>query len=66
MAGKRSGTRTLARPVPGASVTAVAMNFGFFHLGRFATSYRKRFGESPSETLRHGRARCGLEVGPAA
>ena len=37
---------------PQATVTAVAMNFGFWHLGRFAGEYRSLFGESPSETLR--------------
>ncbi|MGW5263202.1 AraC family transcriptional regulator [Microbispora sp. NPDC004025] len=35
------------------SVTDVAYRWGFVHLGRFALAYRRRFGESPSETLRH-------------
>jgi AraC-like DNA-binding protein len=35
-----------------ASVTMIAMEAGFMHLGRFAVEYRQRFGESPSETLR--------------
>jgi AraC-like DNA-binding protein len=34
------------------TVTDVAMRWGFSHLGRFATTYRHRFGESPSQTLR--------------
>lgn len=34
------------------AVTAIAERCGFAHLGRFAASYRSRFGESPSETLR--------------
>jgi len=33
------------------TVTRVASDFDFHHLGRFATAYRKKFGESPSETL---------------
>jgi AraC-like DNA-binding protein len=34
------------------TVADVAHRWGFAHLGRFASAYRKRFGESPSETLR--------------
>lgn len=33
------------------TVTAIAMEFGFWHLGRFSVEYRSRFGESPSESL---------------
>ena len=34
------------------TVTDVATRWGFTHLGRFATTYKPRFGESPSQTLR--------------
>jgi AraC-like DNA-binding protein len=34
------------------TVAAVAHRWGFAHLGRFASAYRARFGQSPSETLR--------------
>lgn len=33
------------------TVTAVAFKWGFSHLGHFTTDYKRRFGESPSETL---------------
>ena len=42
----------LLRARPGTSVTDVATRYGFTHLGRFATFYRARHGESPSATLR--------------
>lgn len=34
------------------NVTELAMDFGFLHLGRFSESYRKQFGELPSDTLK--------------
>ena len=36
----------------GDTVADVATAWGFSHMGRFATEYRKRFGERPSETRR--------------
>lgn len=41
----------LVRAAPEASVTEAALRFGFSHLGRFSVSYRRSFGESPSQTL---------------
>ena len=41
------------------TVTAVAVSWGFWELGRFAVEYRRLFGECPSRTLR-SRARLRL------
>jgi AraC-like DNA-binding protein len=38
-----------------ATVTDIAMNWGFSHLGRFAAEYRGQYGESPSETFSRSR-----------
>lgn len=35
----------------GTQVSEIALRWGFGHFGRFAAEYRKRFGESPSQTL---------------
>ena len=35
----------------GQSVTEAAMEIGVTHLDRFATSYRRLFGETPSDTV---------------
>jgi AraC-like DNA-binding protein len=40
-----------AGPDDGATVTSVASELGFAHLGRFAAQYRHVFGVAPSETL---------------
>jgi transcriptional regulator GlxA family with amidase domain len=40
---------------PQDTVTTIAVHWGFCHLGRFSVEYRKRFGETPSETLRRQR-----------
>ncbi len=42
----------LQRQSPGSvTVTSVAFQWGFSHMGHFTTDYKRRFGESPSETL---------------
>lgn len=38
------------------NVTTIALDSGFFHLGRFSQSYARAFGERPSETLARRRA----------
>ena len=43
---------TAAAAGDGVTVTEVAERWGFGHLGSFAALYRKRWGESPSQTLR--------------
>jgi transcriptional regulator GlxA family with amidase domain len=53
----REARKALLQPdTGGATVTRVAMQFGFFELGRFAVEYRLTFGESPSVTLRRSSA----------
>jgi AraC-like DNA-binding protein len=39
------------------SVTEVALTCGLRHLGRFATEYHDRYGETPSQTLQHSGGR---------
>lgn len=44
--------RMLRNAAPGETVTRIALECGFGHLGEFAALYRRRFGEKPSETIR--------------
>jgi transcriptional regulator GlxA family with amidase domain len=44
----------LRKAQAGATVSQVAVRWGFFHLGCFSADYRRMFGEGPSETLRPG------------
>ena len=41
---------------PGDTVTSIAYDCGFVHLGDFAHNYRIRFCESPSETMLRARS----------
>jgi len=38
-----------------ATVTEIALKWGFGNLGRFSVTYRRMFGESPSQTLKRNR-----------
>jgi AraC-like DNA-binding protein len=44
----------LRHPLPGDTVSSIALDCGFVHLGRFSLTYRSTFGETPSDTLRRG------------
>lgn len=49
--------QTLCRPERHASLVVDAANAnGFWHMGQFASDYRRLFGELPSDTVRNGRA----------
>jgi AraC family ethanolamine operon transcriptional activator len=48
-----------------ASVSDVAVRWGFWHFGRFASDYRAMFGERPSETLERARGRRAAARPPA-
>jgi AraC-like DNA-binding protein len=48
----RDARQALLRADAEANVTEIAMRAGFTHMGRFAMAYRRRFGESPSQTFK--------------
>ena len=48
----------LLKPADTASVTGIALLCGFSNLGHFASAYRTRFGELPSQTLHRSRFRA--------
>jgi AraC-like DNA-binding protein len=48
----RQVRQALLRAEPGASIADIAMGAGFAHMGHFSVEYRRRFGETPSQTLR--------------
>jgi AraC-like DNA-binding protein/tetratricopeptide (TPR) repeat protein len=47
-----SARRELLQGTPDAKVTNVALRCGFPHCGRFSVEYRRRYGETPSQTLK--------------
>lgn len=49
---QRVRTELLAAQPGRDTVSDVAYRWGFTHLGRFGQAYRRRFGETPSDTLR--------------
>jgi AraC-like DNA-binding protein len=49
--------RRIANAGTAGEITSMATGLGFTHLGRFSIAYREVFGESPSQTLRRGRAK---------
>ncbi|GAA0788819.1 AraC family transcriptional regulator [Marinobacterium sediminicola] len=49
---RMSGVRTdIIKSMGEESISTLALNWGFNHLGRFSTDYKNIFGETPSETL---------------
>jgi AraC-like DNA-binding protein len=46
--------RDLQTAPPALTVTEIATKWGFYQLGRFATEYKNRYGETPSVTRRRG------------
>ena len=48
----RLARQQLLQAGPGSSVTVIALECGFAHLGRFAAEYKRHFGESPSDTIK--------------
>jgi AraC-like DNA-binding protein len=55
--------RALLRADPSNStVTRIVTDHGFWELGRFSSSYRALFGESPSETLRHPAEQIAIQL----
>ena len=47
---------------PGTTVSSLAMDCGFTHLGRFSAAYSEAFGETPVETLRHTQSHSASTV----
>lgn len=50
----KAAREALLRSIPTDTVASIALACGFSHLGRFSKTYRDRFGETPSTTMRRG------------
>jgi AraC-like DNA-binding protein len=46
---------------PNVTVTKLALDLGFVHLGRLSQAYNRQFGESPSDTLRKAKYRAHVD-----
>src|SRR5262245_23999089 len=55
----RQVRQALLRAEPGASIADIAVGAGFTHISHFSVEYRRRFGETPSQTLRQRHQRRG-------
>jgi len=50
--GLESARRELLQGSPGVKIMDVALRCGFTHFGRFSIAYRRRYNETPSQTLK--------------
>ena len=50
--GLECARRELLQGAPGVTIMDVALRCGFPHCGRFSIAYRRRYGETPSQTLK--------------
>lgn len=53
----------LTRNISDASITTIARRYGFTNTTRFAAAFGRRFGKTPSETVRHASVRAKPEAG---
>lgn len=59
--------RELLRATSRTRITDVALRCGFSHFGRFAVEYRRRYGETPSQTVKRQASFAAMqEASPAA
>jgi AraC-like DNA-binding protein/Tfp pilus assembly protein PilF len=59
--GLEQARQALLQGTPGEKVRDVAVRCGFLHFGRFSVEYRRRYGETPSSTLKR-QARFAAEL----